>query len=205
LSQVADLERVASRLIRILGEKDCLLVGAMAVAAHGYVRATDDIDLVTRLALDDVRRRLRDQGIPAALRRGDTVLGEFSGVRGTLDGIEFDVLPQIVPLDWERAIDLSFSDFVFKVVDLDGLIRLKLRAQGAQDLLDVAMLLHQHPEHIERARSLVKAYGVLEELDMWLHDPRLKTKADESPNSKSRRKRPPAACRRGSTRTDRKK
>lgn len=192
-------------MVRILGENECLLVGAMAVAAHGYVRATDDIDLVTRLALSEVRRRLRDQGIPAVLKRGESVSGEFSVVRGTLDGVDFDVLPQIVPLDWERAIDLPFSDAVFKVVDLDGLIRLKLRAQGAQDLLDVAMLLHQHPDHLERARSMARAYGISEKLDLWLNDPRLRAKAKDSDSSKPRRKKPRAAPGRRSSQTVRKK
>jgi hypothetical protein len=92
------------------------------------------------------------------LKRRESVLGEFSVVRGTLEEIEFDVLPQIVPLDWEGVIDVRFSDAVFKVVDLDGLIQLKLRAQGEQDLLDVEMLLHQHPDHLDRARALGGAY-----------------------------------------------
>jgi hypothetical protein len=159
----------------------------MAVAAHGHVRATDDIDLMTKLTLTEVRRRLRDQGMQAVLKRSDSV-GEFSLVRGTLDGIGFAVLPQIVPLDWEQAIDLRFSDAVFKVVDLDGLIRLKLKAQGALDLLEVAMLIHQHPDQLERARSLARAYGVSEKLDLWLNDPRLKAKAKTSHRSKPGRK-----------------
>ncbi len=188
MRRAVDIERVAGRLVRILGEKECLLVGGMAVAAHGYVRATDDIDLVTKLPLSEVRRRLRDQGIPAVLRRGDSVLGKFFLVSGTLEEIQFDVLPQIVPLDWEQAIDLRFSDAVFKVVDLDGLIRLKLKAQGAQDLLDVAMLIHQHPDLLERARSLARAYNASEKLDLWLNDPRLRAKAKAPHRSKPGRK-----------------
>jgi hypothetical protein len=188
LRRAADIKRVAGRLVRILGENECLLVGGMAVAAHGYVRATDDIDLVTRLALSEVRQLLRDQGIPAVLRRRDSLSGAFSLVRGTMEGVEFDVLPQIVLLDWEQAVELRFSDAVFKVVDLDGLIRMKLRAQGAQDLMDVAMLLHQHPDHLERARSLARAYLVSEKLDLWLQDPRLKAKTKRPRSSKPGRK-----------------
>jgi hypothetical protein len=191
VTDIIDLEWVAVRLVQILGEKECLLVGAMAVAAHGYVRATEDIDLVTRLALNEARRRLRDQGVSAVLRRVDPMQGEFSMVRGILEGIEFDVLPQIVPLDWGQAIDLPLADSVLKVVDLDGLIRLKLRAQGAQDLLDVAMLLEQHPDRVERARSLAQAHGVAEKLQQWLDDPRLKAKAAQSRSRTASRKSTP--------------
>ncbi len=205
MADINDLERAAGRLVQILGENECLLVGAMAVAAHGYVRATDDIDLVTRLALSEARRRLREQGVSAVLRRGDSVQEEFSIVRGTLEGIEFDVLPLIVPLDWEQAIELRLADAFLKVVDLDGLIRLKLRAQGAQDLLDVAMLLNQHPDRVERARSLAQAYGVAEKLQQWLDDPRMKAKAKKSRSRKASRKSTPKAGTRRLGPTGRKK
>ena len=87
------------------------------------------------------------------------------------------------------------------MVDLDGLIRLKLRAQGAQDLLDVAMLLYEHPDRLEWTRSLARAYGVSEKLDLWLDDPRLKVKAKGPHARKSGRKRAPAAPTRRPIRT----
>ena len=61
-----------------------------------------------------------------------------------------------------------------RVVDLDGLLRLKLRAAGPQDLLDAAQLLRKHPEMLEQVRPVAEAYGQWERLESWLNDPRLR-------------------------------
>ncbi len=170
----ADLRKVALRIARAIGPEDCLLAGAMAVAAHGYPRATRDVDLVTRIPLAEARRRLRAAGIAATLRRGDAPAGDFPCVTGVLDGISFDVLPELVPLDWDGALEVPIAGSrTLRLVDLSGLLALKLRAAGAQDLMDVAMLLHEHPEHRERARELAVAYRVAGKLESWLNDRRL--------------------------------
>lgn len=67
---------------------------------HGYPRATDDVDLLTRLPLRAVRDLLGDQGIRATLLSGDILEGDFSCLEGTLGGIRFDVIPPLVSLDW---------------------------------------------------------------------------------------------------------
>src|SRR5437899_9246811 len=58
-----DLLRMAARLAEALGPDDCVIVGALAVAAHGYPHATDEVDLLTRLDLKDAQKRLREHGI----------------------------------------------------------------------------------------------------------------------------------------------
>jgi hypothetical protein len=60
------------------------------------------------------------------------------------------------------------------VVDLEGLIRLKLKAQGPKDLLDVAALTLKHPEALQIAREVAAAYRVADKLEVWLKDPRLR-------------------------------
>jgi hypothetical protein len=168
-----DLERVALLLAEVLGQ-DGVLVGGLAVGAHGYVRATDDVDFVARIALAEVRQRLRGRGIASAVRRGDPTEGGFDCLRGVIDGVRFDVMPPLVQLDWERAIEVPMTRRDrLRVVDLDGLIRLKLRAQGPRDLMDVAALALAHPDCLERARDAARAYGALDRLDLWLADPRL--------------------------------
>jgi hypothetical protein len=67
-----------------------------------------------------------------------------------------------------------------RVVDLDGLIRLKLLAQGPRDLMDVAALMLRHPERVAAAREAARSYGVLERLDQWLADPRLRAELLET-------------------------
>jgi len=96
-----------------------------------------------------------------------------------LEGARFDILPEVVPLQWDHALSLSFGGMVLRIIDLDGLLRLKLRAGGPLDLMDVANLLLQHPDHIARAREAATAYRLEDKLDMWLNDPRTRSKVEE--------------------------
>jgi hypothetical protein len=54
--------RVAVRLARLLGP-DCAIVGGMAVNAHGYLRATRDVDVMVLVPLAEARRRLSAAGV----------------------------------------------------------------------------------------------------------------------------------------------
>jgi hypothetical protein len=182
-----DLERAAVLLAAILGP-DGVLVGGLAVGAHGYVRATDDVDFVASVPLPDVLRRLRARGIDASLRRGDSLEGDFDTVQGTIAGVRFDVMPQLVPIDWSAAIEVTLGRRQrLRVVDLDALVRLKLRAQGPRDLMDVAALVAVHPETRESTRETARAYGALEGLDRWLADARLARDVG-APSTAKRRK-----------------
>jgi len=71
------------------------------------------------------------------------------------------------------------------VVDLEGLVRLKLRAGGPQDLMDTAALVLRHPDLLEKAREIALAYSVdlADKLDVWLGDRRLQRQVDASRGS----------------------
>ena len=75
-----------------------------------------------------------------------------------------------------------------RVVDLDALIRLKLRDGGPQDLLDVVHLVRLHPEIEEKASSLAEAYGVGERLQEWLADPRIRSTETAAPRKCPRKR-----------------
>ena len=81
-----DLVLVAARLARILGEEECVVVGGIAVAGHGYVRGTDDIDFVVRTPLAAARQRLERRGIAVTSTRGDVLEGDFPCLKGTFKG-----------------------------------------------------------------------------------------------------------------------
>jgi hypothetical protein len=188
MARPPDLQKAAVHLAQLLGPKDCLLVGGMAVGAYGYVRATKDVDFVVRVKLDEVRTQLTRRGVPVTLTRGDPLEGDFPCIKGTLDGVPFDVMPALVPLDWERAVQMPMGrDATLPVVSLEGLIRLKVRAQGPRDLLDVAALVLRHPEHLHLARELGAAYRVADKLEIWLRDPRLKAEMESPPPARPRR------------------
>jgi hypothetical protein len=192
MATVQDLTKAAIRLAQILGPRDCLLVGGMAVGVHGYVRATKDVDFIARMKPADVVARLKLQGIATTLTHGDALEGDFPCVKGTLDRVPFDVMPPLVPIDWEGVLNVPMGGGVtLQVIPLDGLIRLKMRASGPRDLLDVAALVMQHPEQLDLAKELAVAYKVADKLDIWLRDPRLKAEI-QSPRPtarKGRRKR----------------
>jgi len=168
----------------------CALVGALAAAVHGYVRATRDVDLVTRIPLTEARKRLARHGVKAVLKHGDVLKGDFSCIKGVLEGIEFDVLPPLVPIEWENAADVPLAGGdKLKVVDLRTLIHLKLRAGGPQDVLDVVMLLQRRPEHLARARELATGYRVTDRLESFLSDPRIRAKVPRRSAQHERRSR----------------
>jgi hypothetical protein len=167
------------RLARLLGPEECVLIGGLAVGVHGYVRATDDLDFISRQPLADTREKLRKAGLETRLLRGDVLDGGFSCLKGEIDGIPFDVLPPLVPIAWDQALALDMGGGTLKVVDLDSLLQLKFRAGGPQDLLDAARLVLFHPEIEERARELATAYRARDRFDIWLRDPRILAQARE--------------------------
>ena len=189
-----DLLGVAGRIARILGEETCVLIGGLAVASHGYVRATDDVDFVVSCSLAEARRRLEAGGIQATAIQGDVLEGDVPCLKATVDGIPVDVLPPIVPLDWEKAIEVPVAGGHLRVVDLEGLFRLKLRAQGVQDVLDVAVLVLRHPDYADKAREIAAAYRVSDRLDTFLADRRTRSTAAEQ---KAREERPARSPGRG--------
>lgn len=147
------------------------------MGAHGYVRATDDIDLIVAYPLIEAKRRLASAGIATRHVRGDVLEGDFPCLKGEVGGVAFDILPELVPMDAEKAIELSTASGSFRVADLDGLVRLKLHAGGVQDVLDVAVLILLHPEHAPLARAAAGAYRVERRLEEFLSDPRTKATA----------------------------
>lgn len=90
----------------------------------------------------------------------------------------------MVPLDWDRSKELVFEHRKarLRVVDLEGLVRLKLRAGGPQDLMDTAALVLLHPDPGAKAREIALAYSVdlADKLNVWLADRRLQGQIDAS-------------------------
>jgi hypothetical protein len=182
-----DLVAAAVRRARLIGPDECVLVGGLAVGVHGFVRATNDLDFISRLPLELARRRLQQAGIVTRLVRGGVLDGGFSCVKGEIEGIPFDVLPPLVPIAWQDALRINVAGGTLGVVDLDGLLRLKFRAGGPQDLLDVARLVLRHPDRQARARELAIAYRAADRFDTWLKDPRIRAQAREDAKLEGRR------------------
>lgn len=136
---------------------DYLTIGAFAVIAHGYVRATANIDLVARQDRDNLRRladtfaelnaRLRgidvdlleiDPTDPDVLANGailtlDTDAGPVDYLNDVPGAGDYDDLRG-------RAIEARAAGVVVRVVGLDDLIRMKRASGRPQDLRDIANL-----------------------------------------------------------------
>lgn len=136
---------------------DYLTIGAFAVIAHGYVRATADIDLVARQDHDNLRR-LADAftELNARLRGIDADLLEIDPTDPDVlaNGASFTLDTDAGPVDYlndvpgagdyddlrGRAVEASAAGVVVRVVGLDDLIRMKRASGRPQDLRDIANL-----------------------------------------------------------------
>ena len=136
---------------------DYLTIGAWAVIAHCYVRATADIDFMARLdkenlerlaaALSELNARLR--GVDADKLGIDptdaTALGNGASFTMETDAGPLDFLNDVPGADdydqlRSRARKANAGGIGVWVVDYDDLISMKKASGRAQDLLDIQEL-----------------------------------------------------------------
>ncbi|MGH7893890.1 MAG: hypothetical protein ACREQL_04430 [Candidatus Binatia bacterium] len=124
-----------------------LLVGAYAMAAHGWPRATGDIDIwvkPTAENADRVIRALQRYGAPLFdltvqdLIRPDTVfqIGVPPGRVDILSGVSGITFEEA----WISRITATMGDVAAPVIGFDALLKNKLASGRPKDLADVAWL-----------------------------------------------------------------
>ena len=161
-------------ILRTLNEHEALylVAGGMAVVAHGYGRLTYDLDLVVDLGADNVRkafRALESLGyrtrvpITAAEFAEPSTREKWAGEKGMVvlnlwsdryPGTPVDLFVQepfrfadVYPAAPEERLD---DGTVFRYVDLDTLIAMKLRAGRPRDLEDARNLeLLRHEQGLD--------------------------------------------------------
>jgi hypothetical protein len=144
------VQNAAADIARRLGEMgiDYAIAGALALAAHGLVRATEDVDvLITRDGLDRFKRDWLGRGY-VEIRPGG------KAVRDAVNGVKIDFLiegdypgdgkPKPVRFPSPTAAGVEAGRF--RVVDLPRFIELKLASgmtapHRLQDLADVLRLI----------------------------------------------------------------
>ena len=130
-----------------------VLIGAMALAQHRYVRATVDVDLAANATLGlfrAVRDELAIAGFDARLEEPDPLGGVL-----TVEGADFDPV-QVVSFEGKfpalvteaLAHSKPFGDPAFSIVvpDLPRLIAFKLYAGGRKSELDILELIDRNPD-----------------------------------------------------------
>jgi hypothetical protein len=133
---------------------DYLIVGAHALAAHGHVRATKDLDIWVRPDIDNARRVLRAlQAFGAPLH--DLTEADLSAtglifqigvaplridVMTSIDGVEF--------MDaWGDRMQIRFADQPAAVLSRNHLLKNKRAAGRKQDAADVEWLESASGKH----------------------------------------------------------
>lgn len=104
-----------------------VLVGGLAVGAHGYVRATRDVDF---LVGDEA---FEHHGLLVTFKPGVPI--EVAGVR-----VDY-LTPYSLGSHLEKALERPHEGQDIRVVGLEDLIFMKLVARRRQDLLDIVELL----------------------------------------------------------------
>ena len=124
-----------------------LLVGAYALAAHGRVRATGDLDVWIRPEPRNARRAmaaLTEFGAPVqGLSESDLASADLVFQIG-IAPLRIDVLTAIDAVDfddaWRNRVESRFADQPVPVLSREDLIRNKRAAGRAQDLADLEWL-----------------------------------------------------------------
>ncbi len=158
------------RIVRALNEAGVpfIVVGGLAVVAHGYGRQTQDLDVVIRLEPDAIRNAFRAlaslgyqprvpvtaDGFADAEQRhrwisekGMTVLNFHSDQHRETPVDLFVTEPFDFRVEYDSAIVEEVAPGVpVRIVRLETLVRLKQEAGRPQDLADIAELKLLHGE-----------------------------------------------------------
>ena len=125
------------------------LVGGYAIAAHGFNRFSEDIDILVNPSAENSRRwivalgRLPDGAANELLEEADVFADDKRYAIRINDEFTVDVMPSIAGLSWEEMaphiIDADIDGVALRLLDLPGLLKTK---QGVRpkDQMDAAVL-----------------------------------------------------------------
>jgi hypothetical protein len=125
------------------------LVGAYAIAAHGFSRFSEDIDILVNPSAENSRRwilalsRLPDRAAAELAPENDVFADDTRYAIRINDEFTVDVMPSIAGLSWDdmkpHVVSLTVDGVPIRVLDLPGLLKTK---QGARpkDQMDAAVI-----------------------------------------------------------------
>jgi hypothetical protein len=120
------------------------LAGGLAVGAHGYIRATTDVDFLVG------EEAFEHQGVLVAFK---------AGVPIEVDGIRIDYLSPIsLGPQVEEVLDHPLMSEGLAVVPIEVLMYMKLVAKRRQDLVDVVELVKVGAD-VKRVRDYLGLYA----------------------------------------------
>jgi hypothetical protein len=178
-SNLRAAERVAA--LSVQNGVPAVVIGAVALAAHRYVRHTEDIDLGVDADLPKMRAlaaALRVEGFAVEFHEpdGDNPLGgviDVSGTFGLVQVVSFGGRFPAVIRDALAGEDIRIRPgSELRLVPIAQLVSLKLYAGGSGSKSDIVELLRRNPEaDLDSIREACRRYrlrgldAVLQELD----------------------------------------
>lgn len=125
-----------------------LLIGGYAVAVHGYVRATNDLDVWVQISRENairIERALREFGFTAAALTVDLFLTPNQIVRMGVPPIRIEILTSISGVEFEACyaeceMILIEEDLAVPVISLARLRENKASSGRTKDLADLENL-----------------------------------------------------------------
>ncbi|XXX76543.1 nucleotidyltransferase [Sorangium sp. So ce134] len=137
-----------------------LVVGAHALAAHGHVRATKDLDVWVRCSADNAARvhaALCAFGAPVAALSLEELGSPGIVFQIGVEPVRVDILTSIdgVSFDdaWQARVPSRYDDQAIQVISREHLIANKLASGRLQDLADVERLGGPVPEDLRKRRG----------------------------------------------------
>jgi hypothetical protein len=123
------------------------VVGGIAVIAHGYVRATSDIDLFIRPTLENallVLNALRALDYPVSDLEPSDLLLDYDNIRFGPRENQVDILPSIGEMSfdqvWRNRIEARVGNLLVPFISKADLIQNKLQVGRLRDLADAEEL-----------------------------------------------------------------
>jgi hypothetical protein len=141
--------RVREAAIKTAGQLNHLgiryaLAGGLAVGAHGYIRATTDVDFLVG------EEAFEHQGLLVAFK---------AGVPIEVDGIRIDYLsPAALGRQLEEVLDHPPVDEGLAIVPIEVLVYMKLAAKRRKDLVDVIELIKVGTD-VKHIQSYLQQYA----------------------------------------------
>lgn len=138
-------------LVRYLDEQrvEYALVGGYALAAHGFSRFTEDIDILVNPSADNSRRwilalsKLPDAAAAELANESDVFADDKRYAIRINDEFTIDVMPSIAGLSWDEMkrhiVSKQVDDLVVRILDLPGLLKTK-RGTRPKDQMDAAVI-----------------------------------------------------------------
>ena len=138
-------EKLLARLAR--AKVKFIIAGGVAVALNGFVRTTEDVDILIEASRDNIVRLLDELGDFGEGHARELSVADFSDSEGSIRIIEEFPLDVFTIMRGKRYADLvgaakttRIDDVEVNYLNADALIALKSDSQRNQDRIDVSAL-----------------------------------------------------------------